>query len=384
MRVIADRDIPQVRSAFAEFGDVSLVSGRTLTPGQLRDAEILLVRSVTRVDKGLLENSKIRYVGTTTSGIDHLDTRYLQERDITYFDAAGCNARAVAEYVVACSFLYGRLGSADAVELTAGIIGFGHVGKIVHSMFSALGVECVVNDPLLDDDFQNVRFVDLEDALASDIVTLHVPYTEIGEFPTRRMIGAAQLNLMKTGALLVNAARGGVIDERSLTAWLAGGTSAVAAIDCWCGEPNVDLTLLRQSAIATPHIAGHTIEARLRATTMVSNQMSAELGHDSVWVAASSPPIELQLSSFSRPAEIYGDVVLRCFDPRITAAALRRTADLRMVDRAVAFDRLRKTVSSRHEFSSHRVACDGLQLDTVQGLSELGFSTTINGKRYDQ
>ena len=384
MRVIADRDIPQVRSAFAEFGDVCLVSGRTLTPGQLRDAEILLVRSVTRVDKGLLENSKIRYVGTTTSGIDHLDTVYLQERGITYFDAAGCNARAVAEYVVACSFLYGRLGLADAGELTVGIIGFGHVGKIVHSMFSALGVECVVNDPLLDDDLQNVRFVDLEDALASDIVTLHVPYTELGEFPTRRMIGAAQLTLMRAGALLVNAARGGVVDERSLTAWLAGRTSAVAAIDCWSGEPNVDLALLRQLAIATPHIAGHTIEARLRATTMLSNRMSTELGLDSVWAAAPLQPIELQVPSFSRPAEVYGNAVLRCFDPRVTTAALRRTADLRKADRAVAFDQLRKTASSRHEFSNHCVACDGLQLDTVQGLSELGFVTTINGKRYDQ
>jgi len=384
LRVIADRDIPQVRSAFAEFGDVCLVSGRTLTPGQLRDAEILLVRSVTRVDKGLLENSKIRYVGTTTSGIDHLDTVYLQERGITYFDAAGCNARAVAEYVVACSFLYGRLGLADAGELTVGIIGFGHVGKIVHSMFSALGVECVVNDPLLDDDLQNVRFVDLEDALASDIVTLHVPYTELGEFPTRRMIGAAQLTLMRAGALLVNAARGGVVDERSLTAWLAGRTSAVAAIDCWSGEPNVDLALLRQLAIATPHIAGHTIEARLRATTMLSNRMSTELGLDSVWAAAPLQPIELQVPSFSRPAEVYGNAVLRCFDPRVTTAALRRTADLRKADRAVAFDQLRKTASSRHEFSNHCVACDGLQLDTVQGLSELGFVTTINGKRYDQ
>lgn len=386
MRIIADRDIPQVQSAFSEYGDVELVSGRTLTPAQLGDAEILLVRSVTRVNKGLLEHSKIRYVGTATSGIDHLDTRYLQERGIAYFDAAGCNARAVAEYVVACSFLHGRLGSVGAAKLTAGIIGYGHVGKIVHAMFSALGVRCVVNDPLLEHDLHDVPFVDLADALQSDIVTLHVPFTELGEFPTRGMIGATHLAQMRAGTLLINAARGGVIDEQSLITWLAAHPSAVVAIDCWHGEPIVDLALLGQAAIATPHIAGHTNEARLRATTMLSNRIAAKLGFAPVWAATPVRPLELQLQApgSGGPQDVISDAVLRCCDPRLATVALRRTADLSTADRAAAFDALRQKASSRHEFSGHRVACDGLQSDTVRGLCELGFATTMNGKTYDQ
>ncbi len=377
MRIIADRDIPQVQSAFSDFGDVELVSGRSLTSEQLGDAEILLVRSVTKVNKDLLEHSKIRLVGTATSGIDHLDTRYLQERDIDYVNAAGCNARAVAEYVVACSFLLGRLGSVDASELTAGIIGFGNVGKFTHAMLSALGVACVVNDPLLEPEQHDVRFVDLDDALQSDIVTLHVPLSELGEFPTRGLLGAAELAQMGARTLLINTARGGVIDEASLFKWLTESAYAMAVVDCWHGEPIVDLALLGQAAIATPHIAGHTIEARLRATSMLSSRLGVKLGIEPAWAAAPMPPIDLQLQvpGSGRGRDAVGDAVLRCCDPRISTDAMRETANLGTADRAAAFDRLRQKASSRREFSSHRVACDGLQLDTVPELGELGFAT---------
>ena len=377
MRIIADRDIPQVKSAFSEFGEVELVSGRSLTPAQLGDAQILIVRSITQVDQSLLEHSKICIVGTATSGIDHLDTRYLQERGIVYFDAAGCNARAVAEYVVACSILCGRLGSVERGELTAGIIGFGHAGKFVHAMLSALGVACVVNDPLLEPEQHEARFVDLEVALQSDIVTLHVPITELGEFRTRGLIGTAQLAQMGAGTLLINAARGGVVDEPSLLKWLAARTSAVVAVDCWHGEPVIDLALLGRAAIATPHIAGHTREARLRATTMLSTRIAAQLGVAQVWTETPAPPVDLQLQKRGsrRPVDVLSDAVLRCCDPRMVTAGLRRTADLGVTDRGTAFDALRQKAGSRREFPCHRVACDGLESDTVQDLRALGFET---------
>jgi len=207
LRIIADRDIPQAASAFSEFGDVELVGGRSLTRDALGDAEILLVRSVTRVDGALLDGSNIRFVGTATSGVDHLDMDYLDRRGISYFDAAGCNARAVAEYVLACGFLQGPLSSRHRTAIQAGIIGYGHVGKIVCTMLSALGVDCVINDPPLAEAVPDNRFVGLEEALESDIVTLHVPYTEVGRHPTRGLIGLRQLRRIKPGALLINAAR---------------------------------------------------------------------------------------------------------------------------------------------------------------------------------
>lgn len=386
MRIIADRDIPQVQSAFSEFGDVELVSGRALTAPQLGDAEILIVRSVTRVDNRLLENSKVRFVGTATSGIDHLDTDYLRERGIAYFDAAGCNARAVAEYVVACSFLHGHLGSVDVGAIKVAIIGFGHVGKIVHAMLSALGLDCVVNDPLLEQDAHDVRFVDLDAALSCNIVSLHVPYTELGEFPTRGLIGAAQLSQMLPGALLINAARGGVIEEQSLITQLESRTAGPVAIDCWKDEPIVELALLGLAAIATPHIAGHTSEARVRATTMLSTQLAEKLGIDLHWAPPDRPPVEVLLQSppHGSSMDVFGEAVLRCCDPRASTLAMRKIAKLRATDRAAKFDELRRKAGSRHEFSCYRIACDSLQLDTVRGLRELGFATTMNGKTYDQ
>ena len=384
MRIIADRDIPQVESAFSEYGDVELVSGRSVTAEQLRDAEILIVRSVTRVDQDLLKYSKVGYVGTATSGTDHLDKKYLQDSGIVYFDAAGCNARAVAEYVAACSFLHGQPGSVER-DISVGIVGFGHVGKRVYAMLSALGLDCVVNDPLIEQEPHDVEFVPLEHALSCDIVTLHVPYTQHGEFPTKGLIDRAQLAQARPDALLINAARGGVIDEQSLVTWLTSHPAGHAAIDCWYGEPTVDLALLDRAAIATPHIAGHTNEARLRATTMLVEQLANKLEINQQWTPQPVAPIELGLQSHTagESLDLLGEAVLRCCDPRVSTKLMRKTAGLSRSRRATEFDELRRKAGSRCEFSSHRVACDGWQLDTVRGLRELGFATTMNGNPHE-
>jgi len=386
LRIIADREIPEVQSAFSEFGEVELVSGRTLNAKQLGDAEILLVRSVTRVDIKLLEGTNVSHVGTATSGIDHLDTKYLRARGISYFDAAGCNARAVAEYVVACCFLHGQLTSRDPGEITVGIIGFGHVGKIVYSMLSALGLHCVINDPLLERDTHDAGFVDLDDALMSDIVSLHVPYTERGEFPTVGLISAAELARMRPRSLLINAARGGVIDEETLLSWLKSQAQARTAIDCWAGEPTVDLRLLHATTIATPHIAGHTNEARLRATTMLSAELAAKLEIDPRWRPQHKEPIELRLQPLStlKPIEVCCDAVLRCCDPRVPTVEMRKSIDLPIERRAKEFDELRRKAASRCEFSAYRIACNRLQSDTVNALTELGFDTTMNDVTHGQ
>ena len=380
MRIVADRDIPQIRSAFSDIGDVELVSGRTLTAKQLDDAEILLVRSVTRVDANLLEGTNVSYVGTATSGIDHLDTEYLRQRGISYFDAAGCNARAVAEYVLACSFLHGQLGHRDPSEIKVGIIGYGHVGTIVHSMLSALGLNCVINDPPLERDSPEDRFVEIDEALTSDIVTLHVPYSAEGDFPTAGLIGVAQLSRTHPNVLLINAARGGVIDEQALISWLDDRSEARVAIDCWTGEPAVDLRLLGRAAIATPHIAGHTIQARLRATTMLREQFSTEFGIAPKWRAPQVDLLELRLRTWKshNSIDVLDDAVLSCCDPRIATADMRNATDFTVERWALEFDELRRKAAKRCEFSAYRVACNSLQSDTVSALTKLGFNTTMN------
>lgn len=358
-----------------------LVDGRSLTRAQLGDAEILLVRSVTRVDSGLLDGSNIRLVGTATSGIDHLDINYLRGREIAYFDAAGCNARAVAEYVLACGFLHGRLAFDRPGAVQAGIIGYGHAGKIVCSMLTALGVRCVINDPPLAEATTDDGFVELEEALASDIVTLHVPYTETGNFPTRGLIGLTQLRRLRPGALLINAARGRVVDEGSLVAWLKQRAHTAVAIDCWAGEPAVDLALLRLAALATPHIAGHTSEARLRATTTLSHKLAANRGSEARWLPRREDPFELRLERQGRrgSTDVLRDAVLHCCDPREATTRMRKMIGLPKARRGVYFDELRRHAATRREFGSYLIPSASLQPGTVRALRELGFNTTTDG-----
>ncbi len=381
MRIVADRDIPHARTAFSKFGEVELAAGRSLSRDRLGDAQILLVRSVTRVDHRLLDGTDIRFVGTATSGVDHLDTEYLNLRKIPYFSAAGCNARAVAEYVLACGFLHGPLGSRGSSSVRAGIVGYGNVGKIVCSMLTSLGVHCVVNDPPLADSSPDVSFVELDEALDSDIVSLHVPLTEAGDFPTRHLIGAKQLSRLRPDTLLINTARGGIIDEDALLGWLRERGRAPVAIDCWVAEPTVRLPLLRLATIATPHIAGHTIEARRRATAILVRKLEAILGTEADFPSQFEVPIDFKLDQAS--PEPVRTAVLHCCNPSAVTAMMRRVLGFPITRRAGYFDQLRNQAAIRREFPAVRIASEGLQSDTVAMLRELGFEMTTQGTEND-
>lgn len=380
MRIVADRELPLAETAFAEFGEISLVDGRRLDRNDLQGAEVLLVRSVTRVNRELLHGTPVRIVGTATAGTDHLDIAYLDERGIAYFNAAGCNARAVAEFVLACALLAGPMVTGQSTSLSIGIVGFGHVGKLVAAVFGALGFNCLVNDPPLAAQSNDLDFVSLDEVLGADIVTLHVPLSDAGSYRTRGLIGAAELRKMRDEVLLVNAARGGVIDEHALLEWASVRPRALA-LDCWIGEPLVDTRLMRCAALATPHIAGHTVEARLRATVMLARQLAAYLSVDPVWSPETDEPVDVAgLEDRSgEPSAALREVVLRCCDPRIATGWLRESLDCDEPERARLFDQRRRDAAVRREFSHYRIASSRLQSDTVSRLQALGFHTTMNG-----
>lgn len=375
MRLFVDREIRGAPDVFTRFGDVSLFSGRTLNRAELTDADVLLVRSVTRVDAALLDGTPVRIVGTATAGTDHLDLEYLHRREIKTFDAAGCNARAVAEYVLACSLLASQLQRRPATDLRIGIIGHGHVGKHVAALFSALGLDCVINDPPLATTGTGAGYATLEAALACDIVTLHVPLTASGNHPTRGLLGAAELAMIRDDALLINAARGGVIDECALLAWMQQRDRAVA-LDCWVDEPGIAAGLLRRVTIATPHTAGHTIEARERAALILADALAGCLGGLPAAAAdESGSGIIEPAGTGSDPITTVRAAVLACCDPRVPTGRLRATLALDAAARAGAFDQLRRDAAGRREFGHYRIATAGLQSDTVACLRALGFQT---------
>ena len=367
MKLVVDRVMVDALAAFEGFGEVALIDGRTLQAADLDDCDILLVRSVTRVDQALLANSPVRFVGTATAGTDHIDLNYLQQRGIAFAAAPGCNAQAVGEYVLACVL---ALHAGETLAgLRCGIIGLGHAGSAAARLLSAAGLACVACDPPRAAREGEAGFVALEAALDADVVSLHVPLTDGGRWPTRDLLGAREIARLRPNAVLINAARGGVLDETALTAALRAGRVR-AVLDCWMNEPAVDRELLALASIATPHVAGHAVDARARGTWQLRDALAAYLGQPDVNPA----PAQTLAASLSllgqRGVAALSAAVMHCVSPPALSARFR--ADT-AAHGATAFDRLRAQFGVRREFSAQPVALSKGDPDTARLLQTFGF-----------
>lgn len=271
-RIVADAAIPFLEGRLSG-AEIVVLPAREITPEAIRKADGLIVRTRTRCDRHLLEGSRVRFIATATIGTDHLDTDYLADKSICWKNAPGCNAPGVAQYVWSVLLRSGF----DASRHTLGIVGCGHVGSIVAEWGSALGANILVNDPPAAPELahKGLSVCSLHEVLRrSDAVTIHTPLTSEGEYPTRNLIGESELELLKPGAWLINAARGGIVDEKALLKK----SGLRLAIDTWVGEPDIDRYLLARCDYATPHIAGYSLEGKQRATRMALEAVSDYFG----------------------------------------------------------------------------------------------------------
>jgi len=364
LRIVADERIPAIRRAFARLGHVVTMGGREIDTEAASRAEALIVRSVTRVDRTLLGGSLVRFVGTTTSGVDHVDRDWLAARGIGFAHAPGSNATAVADWVLASLAALAEAGRHDFGHGRVGVIGAGEVGSRVARRLAAVGYTVRVCDPPRAQAEGAEGFFDLQQVLACDVVTLHVPLTASGPHATRGLIGGEAIDALPAGAVLLNAARGGVVDEDALATRLDDGPDLAAAIDTWAGEPAIDADLLTRVAIATPHIAGHSREGRLRATAMVARAAAEQEGVALDWDWRDALPEPPALERIDDPRR----AVLAAYDPRDDDARLRELLRLRAGDRAGAFERIRAACGARRELGFHRVADDTPAAVTATGL----------------
>jgi len=268
--VVVDAGIPFGTEFREDWYRVHRVEGGGWTRDALAGADAICVRSTTRVDAALLEGTPVRFVGTVTSGVDHLDLDYLHDAGIAVYHTPGANAVAVAEYVLANLVM---LLPARA-PTTLGVVGCGNVGTAVARRARLVGFEVVEHDPpraARDPEFESVP---LERVLAASVVTLHVPLTRSGPYPTADLIDARYLACLPSGAIFVNTARGGIVDEAALAARAEAG-DLTAIVDCWRGEPLVDPRLLAAATVATPHLAGHTIDAKRRGARYIAHALDA-------------------------------------------------------------------------------------------------------------
>jgi erythronate-4-phosphate dehydrogenase len=383
MKTMCSTNMPYALEAFRTLGEARVVEGRSISAADVKEADLLAIRSTTRVDRQLLEGSRVRFVGTATIGIDHMDTDYLESAGIRWCHAPGCNANSVSEYVAAALL---RLANRHGFALrgkTIGVVGVGNVGRRIVEKARVLGMNALPNDPPRQRAEGEGDFASLEAVLArADIVTLHVPLTAEGPDRTFHMADEAFFARMKPGALFFNCARGGTTDTGALLAALERGTVRHAVIDTWEGEPDFSTDLLARCDIGTPHIAGHSFEGRVTGTVMVYQAACRFLGVPPSWTpdallpAPDVPEIVLDAGGLTEERALW-EIVRRVYDIEADDRRMRESAVADAAARRRNFDLLRKNYPMRREFRYTRVALKNASTELAGRLAGLGFRVDL-------
>jgi len=268
-RVVVDQNMPGVEELFGDIADIIYQDGRLIDNDILMNADALLCRSITQVGQALLKNTKVKFVGTATIGIDHLDIDWLESNHITWSNAAGCNAAAVAQYVLSAMAYWCQFRSRQIEKLCVGIVGAGNVGSELARCLDKLDIKYLLCDPPLQLLGDKRPMVSMQEIYQCDVISLHVPMIETGDYPTKYLIGKRELECFRDDQLLINASRGAVINNQALEASLLQNPRMDAVLDVFENEPNISNELVNKCLLTTPHIAGHTLEGKLRGTWMV-------------------------------------------------------------------------------------------------------------------
>ncbi|NQZ24542.1 MAG: 4-phosphoerythronate dehydrogenase [Colwellia sp.] len=358
MNIFYDENMPFAEEFFGDLGQLHPFVGRELTAVQAGNADILLVRSITKVNQTLLANNqRCQLVGTATIGVDHIDQAYLAKRDITFTSAPGCNAISVAEYVISTLVVLAERYLIDLFSLTIGIVGGGNTGTRLSEKLTALGIKYLICDPLLEaqqiNNNDGRKYASLEDVLACDVISLHVPIIESGEHPTFHLLNEQRLKQLNEKQILINACRGEVIDNKALLVMKKQGHGLKLVLDVWENEPNILHELIEHTEISSAHIAGYSLEGKARGTEMLYQALCQQL----------KIPVNKQLSDFLPQASITDVKINQPFGQILLSQLVKMVYDVRRDDgifRQIilshGFDHIRKTYPARREFSSVKVS----------------------------
>jgi erythronate-4-phosphate dehydrogenase len=376
MLIVADENIPLLDAFFKDFGEIRRVPGRSIDRDTVAQADVLLVRSVSRVNRALLEGSNVRFVGTCTIGTDHLDLDYFAEAGIRWASAPGCNARGVVDYVLGSLMTLAEIEGADLRQRTFGVVGAGQVGGRLINVLKGLGWDVKVCDPPRQA-VEGGDYVSLEQIIEQcDVISLHTPLTRDGEQPTWHLFDEQRLNSLKPGTWLINAARGPVIDNTALRDVLLEREDLQAVLDVWEQEPTVDVDLADLCVIATPHIAGYSLDGRQRGTAQIYEALCAFLETP---VAVSLGDLlprpwlgGITLDAATDPAWALAALCRGVYDPRRDDAEFRRSLVGTVSEQRSAFDALRKHYPPRREIDSLKVRIEGRSQALQQIVSALG------------
>ena len=276
-KIVIDKNIPFLQGLLEHWFEV--VYAETIDAALVRDAEALLIRTRTRCDAALLEGSSVRFIGTATIGFDHIDMDYCRSHGIEVATAAGCNARAVMQYIGSALVHLSRKNGWQPEEKTLGVIGVGHVGSLVAQLGRDCGFRVLGCDPPEMRRDPSLGYVTREELLSqSDIVTLHVPLNRTGEDQTLGVADDSFFEKIKTGSTFINTSRGEVVVDDALKAAIASGKISDAILDVWNHEPRIDPALAGTITYGTTHIAGYSVQGKANGSSIIVQALARRYG----------------------------------------------------------------------------------------------------------
>lgn len=372
LKLTVDENIVFAKEAFADFGRINLLNGRKISRKDLTDTDILIVRSITQVDSALLDGTKVKVVGTATIGTDHIDIQYLKSKGITFFSAEGCNSMSVAEYVLAVLIYIASEFEFTLENKSIGIIGVGNVGSKVRKIAESLGMKVIQNDPPKQRAYLDEKYYNLEEALSADIVTFHVPLNMSGIDKTYHLLNKKNISLIKPMSILINTSRGAVIDNLALKNRLKKRRDFRVVLDVWEKEPDIDIELLNLIDIATPHIAGYSLDGKVNGTKIIYDSICSYLKKEISWKPELSCKNEILKwdSEKSLEQNLY-NIFQKVYPVWEDDQNFRKSIESNYAEVKNQFDLFRKNYWTRHELSNYEIDGNNLDLKTIKLLQAL-------------
>ena len=370
IKVVCDDKVKFLTGVIEPYANVVFKAGSSITRNDLLDAQALIVRTRTKCNKDLLEGTSVKFIGTATIGFDHIDTSWVEKSGIEWTNAPGCNSGSVKQYVAAALALLVTEKKMLLEGKTIGIVGVGNVGKKVAQVAKAFGMKVLLNDPPRQRSGE-AGFVSYEEVLSNaDIITYHVPYICEGVDKTFHLFDDSTLKKVRQGVVIINTSRGEVVDTQSLKSGLKSAIVSNAILDVWENEPNIDLELLKMTFIATPHIAGYSVDGKAMGSAMTVRALATKFGLPLTnWYPENIPTpeslvLEMDCNNLS-DEEILSMLILNTHD--------LRGDDFRLRNDVINFESLRGSYPVRREFHAYFCQLVNSPTDIKKSLDLLGF-----------
>ncbi|MFO7799722.1 4-phosphoerythronate dehydrogenase [Rhodohalobacter sp.] len=349
LRIAADQYLQNIDEFLPGGVDLFRFDPSGGLPKNITNYDALLIRTVTPINPQTLpETGNLKFIGTATAGTDHVDQTYLEEKGIQFSQSEGCNANAVAEYIITVLYHWAKKQNIDLKKKTVGIVGCGHTGSAVIRLLKRLDVNYIAYDPpkeIRENDFVSASESELVHA---DILTFHTPLSESGAYPTKHLGGNDWLS--RGFDLIVNASRGGVVDENALLKLHQKGKIGNYILDVWEGEPNFSDRVAKHAFIATPHIAGYSTEAKFKASETVVKRL---LSFFSLEPKGEPKPAPFNPNDFKfHPETSFADLLWQNNQIHYYDSELRKLIGFPSKKKTEAFAKLRSETKLRHEFKA--------------------------------